>query len=95
MKRCPISKTLELVMPRYFFATADGERHQDTEGTELPGLSAARVAAIKYAGAIMEDEPSVLWDGRDFRVEVTDERGLLLFTIITLAVNAPAGGDTN
>jgi hypothetical protein len=81
-------------MPRYFFSTADGERDKDDEGSELPDLSAARVAAIKYAGAIMEHEPAVLWDGRDFRVEVTDEHDMLLFTIITLAVNAPAAGNT-
>ena len=80
-------------MPRYFFNTADGHRDVDTEGLELPDHAAARIAAIRHAGAIMEHEPDVLWDGRDFRVEVTDERRLLLFTIITLAVNAPAGGD--
>ena len=82
-------------MPRYFFATADGERSPDDQGTELPNHAAARVAAIKYAGAMMEKKPEVLWDGRDFRVEVTNEQGLMLFTIIALAINAPGSGNTN
>ena len=76
-------------MPRYFFHTADGVRERDTVGTELKDARAARVEAIRYAGAIINDTPDVLWDGRDFRVEVTDERQALLFTIITLAVDAP------
>jgi hypothetical protein len=80
-------------MPRYFFSTGGGEREVDEEGLDLRDHAAARVAAIKHAGTIMENEPDVLWDGRDFRVEVADDRGLLLFTIIALAVNAPAGGD--
>jgi hypothetical protein len=77
-------------MPRYFFSTANGERDIDKDGMELADPTAARIAAIRHAGAIMENEPEVLWDGGDFRVEVTDDCGLLLFTIITLAVDAPA-----
>jgi hypothetical protein len=77
-------------MPRYFFATADGSRERDDEGLELSDNNAARRAAIRYAGAIMEGDPNVLWDGQDFRIEVTDEKGRLLFTVITLAVDAPA-----
>jgi len=36
----------------------------------------------------------VLWDGRDFHVEVTDGQGLLLFTLTAYVTNAPAAGDT-
>ena len=81
-------------MPRYFFHTADGSRDRDLEGVDLEDHGVARKEAIKFAGSVLNDQPSVLWDGRDFRVEVTNRKGDLLFTIITLAVNAPAGGDT-
>ena len=80
-------------MARYFFHTADGTRDWDAEGMELPDGGAARKAAIRYAGAVMNDEPDVLWDGRDFRVEVTDAERHLLFTVITLAVDSPEAGD--
>ena len=80
-------------MPRYFFHTANGSREQDKEGMELQDDSAARREAIIYAGAIMVNEPGVLWDSQDFLVEVTDERNLILFTIIASAVNAPAAHD--
>ncbi|WP_374942335.1 hypothetical protein [Sphingomonas sp.] len=76
-------------MPHYFFHTANGERHRDRSGVDLPDDAAARVEAIRFTGAVMTDEPDVLWDGRDFRVEVTDAEQRPLFTIITLAVDAP------
>lgn len=79
-------------MPRYFFHTADGTRERDTVGTVLEGLDQARVQAIQFAGEILSGEPEVLWDGRDFRIEVTDEQDLMLFTVITIAVDAPASG---
>lgn len=81
-------------MPRYFFTTENGQVHQDDIGTELAGLAAARVHAIQYAGEVMAHEPDVLWDGREFHVEVSDERQALLFIVICHTRNAPAGGDT-
>lgn len=77
-------------MPRYFFHTADGSRQRDEEGTELRDQQAARTEAVRFAGALMGDRPDMLWDGHDFRVEVTDEAKHLLFTVITLVVDAPA-----
>ena len=74
-------------MPMYHFATIDGGRDEDPEGSECASDAAARIEAIRYAGAVMNHEPDVLWDGRQFRVEVTDDDGLLLFTILMLAVD--------
>ena len=79
-------------MPRYFFHTADGSRVRDTEGSELKDHGAARIEAIAYLGSCMRESPNVLSDGRDFRVEVTDDTEMLLFTIIALAIDAPASG---
>lgn len=81
-------------MPRYFFHTADGSYARDTDGTELPDHRSARKEAIKYAGSVLTHDPDLLWDGRDFRVEVTDESDLVLFTVIMLAVDSPAGSSS-
>jgi hypothetical protein len=32
-----------------------------------------------------------VWENHDFRVEVTDELGLHLFTVVTYTIDAPAG----
>ena len=80
-------------MPRFFFNTVDGGRDRDLEGTEYADAAAARIAAIRYAGDVLSDTPDIIWDGKGFRVEVTDEREQLLFTIITFAVDTPAAED--
>ena len=78
---------------RYFFHTADGSRDRDELGQEFATLAEARLNAIRYAGECMSYDPSILAGHCDFRIEVTDERGRLLCTVIMLAVNAPASGE--
>jgi hypothetical protein len=79
-------------MQRYYFHTADGSRDRDEVGTELDGHVAAKVEAIKFAGLCLADDPAALFDSHGFRVEVTDADGSLLFTVMTMAVDAPAAG---
>lgn len=81
-------------MNRYFFNTENGSAHRDEVGLELESMGAARVAAIRYTGQIMANEPDVLRDGKEFHVQVTDDRGLNLFEVICYVNNAPAAGDT-
>lgn len=77
-------------MPRYFFNTADGSRDRDVEGTELADLNAARKEAIQFTGAVLRDDPDRIWDGRDFRVDVSDENDTSLLIVITMAIDAVA-----
>lgn len=79
-------------MPRYFFHTADGSRDLDREGIDCADDGAARKQAIRYAGEVMRDEPQVLWDDHDFRVEVMNEAEDLLFTVVMISIDAPASG---
>jgi hypothetical protein len=76
-------------MPHYFFNTANGARERDDQGIDLPNDATARVEAIRFAGSVLSDEPDLLWDGQEFRVEVADAEGTLLFTIKMAAVDAP------
>lgn len=76
-------------MPRYYFHCADGHREPDLEGTELANDEAAQLTAVAFAGEVLKHDPKELWDKGQWRVEVTDTQGVLLFTIITLAVDAP------
>ena len=76
-------------MPRYHFHCADGHREPDLEGTELADDEAAQHTAIAFAGEVLKYDPKDLWQKGQWRVEVTDAQGALLFTVITLAVDAP------
>ena len=68
-------------MPLFYFNLDDHVRDVDLEGTELADVAEARVAAIVFAGAYLRDNPGLITDGRDFRVEVADENGIVLFTV--------------
>ena len=76
-------------MPRYHFGSVDGHREPDKEGMELSNLEAAKAHAMEYAGDVLKSDPAVLWRHGQWRVEVTDDNGELLFTVITLAIDAP------
>ena len=77
-------------MPRYFFNTTNGIHVRDTVGVELDNHAAARVKAIQLTGHLLSEEPDYLWDGHNFRVEVTDPSGSLLLTVVSLAIDATA-----
>lgn len=89
----PVRKAYSTPVIRYFFHTADGSRERDTEGVALASLHDARVEAIKFAGDRIAEQPDMLADGRPFRVEVTNEHGLQLFTVVTFAIDSTVVGD--
>ena len=68
-------------MPRFHFNVYDRICVLDTEGTELPDWQAARLEAVRYAGALLVDEAQHVARGEDWRMEVTDEVGLMLFRL--------------
>jgi hypothetical protein len=81
------------LVPRSRFHSADGERDYDREGCELPDDEAAQIEAVRYAGEVLRWNAAALWARGQWRVEVTDDAGTLLFTVITLAVDAPRPPD--
>ena len=80
-------------MPHYYFNSADGARERDREGTELADDAAAQVEAVKFAGEVLKDAPEWLWERGQWRVEVTNDDGELLFAVIMLAMDAPKPGE--
>ena len=76
-------------MPRFHFNVRDGSDHPDLEGCELPDIEEARMHAARYAGDLLAGDPKTFWDGTDWRMEVTDEKGLILFSLMFVAIDAP------
>jgi hypothetical protein len=68
-------------MPRYFFHAFDGYSSRDTEGTELPDVYAAQHLAIRTSGEILRDMGARFWDGAEWKLNVTDEQGQVLFVL--------------
>ncbi len=79
-------------MPRYYFHVHDGFTRMDAEGSELPNLQAARAEALKRAGAIIADAGARADFGEEWRLEVTDHTGLMLFRMDFVVAESPAAG---
>ncbi|MGH1572914.1 DUF6894 family protein [Methylobacterium sp. P31] len=76
-------------MPRFHFHVHDGYSELDTEGTELSDWQAARLEAIRLAGDILKHDAHRIALGEDWRIEVTDHTGLVLFQMTFLVVESP------
>ncbi|MBP2495365.1 hypothetical protein ABID82_002302 [Methylobacterium sp. PvP062] len=76
-------------MPRFYFNVHDGKSGLDVVGTELPDIPTARIEAVRLAGEILRDEaPHIVLDN-DWRLEVTNHRGLVLFQMAVLLIESP------
>ncbi|GJE30507.1 DUF6894 family protein [Methylobacterium oxalidis] len=76
-------------MPRYHLNVYDGVSRPDAEGVDLPDWQAARVEAIRRAGEFLKEDAQRVALGEDWRIEVTDHTGLILFQMTFLVVEAP------
>lgn len=77
-------------MPRYFFNIHDGETSLDEEGTDLSDPRAASVAAVAMSGELIRDHAARFWPGHLWKLDVTDERGAVVFTL-NLAAHGASG----
>jgi hypothetical protein len=79
-------------LARYFFHTNNpAERNvQDDVGMDFPSVHEAKCAAVKYAGQLLADAAEHFWDAADFELTVTDGKGLILFTMRVVGIEAPA-----
>lgn len=77
-------------MPRYYFDVADGTRDIDLEGCDLDDLAAARAYAVKFVAEIIANDPNRLWLDSDVRIEVTEDSGALVATVVVLAIDSAA-----
>ena len=77
-------------MYRFHFNIHDGSSTPDEDGTELPDIDAARRQAAQLMGQMLCDDPDMFWNGEEWHLDVTDERGLVLFSLLFATVDAAA-----
>jgi hypothetical protein len=66
---------------RYHFQVRTESHVALTETADLQGAHEARVEAARRIGVLLHDHAHQLWADEEWRMDVTDERGLILFTI--------------
>lgn len=68
-------------MPRFHFNIFDGHGTLDTDGTELRDCQAARREGVRLAGMVLAGEVDDFLPGEDWKLEVTDPTGFVLFRL--------------
>lgn len=77
-------------MSRYFFHSEDGLCYPDTEGTDLPDLTAVRIEAVRVMCDILREHAAEFWDTKEWKLTVTDDSAMTLFTLDMAAQLAPS-----
>ncbi len=54
-----------------------------------PSIHAAKCEAVKYAGQLLSDVAEHFCDTGHFELTVTDDQGLILFTMGVVGIEAP------
>jgi hypothetical protein len=62
----------------------------ETLAVESADLTALRIEVASFVGELLKDHAGKIWADEDWRVDVTDERGLILYVMHVSAVQAPA-----
>jgi hypothetical protein len=68
-------------LPRYYFNVRHNTAERDGEGSELADIQAARLAAVRLSGELIQELDRSFWDTPDWRLEVTDAGQNVLFTL--------------
>lgn len=76
-------------MPLYRFRVYDGRHDADVTEVELPNAQAARAEALRFAGDSIRDAAKYPVFSEEWRAEVTDGTGLLLFRMDFVLAEAP------
>jgi hypothetical protein len=77
-------------LARYHFQVRTESHVALAETADLQGAQEARVEAARRIGALLDEHAHQLWADEDWRMDVTDETGLILFTIQVSALDSAA-----
>jgi hypothetical protein len=77
-------------MPRFHFNLHDGVNHRDFVGKELSCIAQARSGAIRFSSEFLQLNTLNFWIDDEWRMDVTDHAGLILFSVNFFSIDAPA-----
>jgi hypothetical protein len=79
-------------MPRYNIELRNAERVWDTIQVERDDLAALRIEVAQFVGEVLKDHAELIRKDQEWRVDATDEDGLILFVLHLFATDSPALG---
>jgi hypothetical protein len=67
-------------LARFHFQVRTQSHVAFTEAADLPGLEKARTEAARRVRVLLTEHAQQIWADKDWQMDVTDDRGLILFT---------------
>jgi hypothetical protein len=77
-------------MPRFNIELRTESHVRETVSVESNDLTALRIEVAQFVGEMLRDHANAIWTDEDWRVDVTDDAGLILFVLHISAINAAA-----
>ena len=77
-------------MPRYAINLRTPSTVSDSWHVEMDDHTALRIELARFVGEFLKDHAKAIWEDQDWRVDVTDETGLILYVMQVSASNTPA-----
>ena len=77
-------------MPRYNIEVRTESHVAETLAVQAEDLSALRVEVAQFVGELLRDHAAQIWSDEDWRIDATDESGLILFVMHVSATNTAA-----
>jgi hypothetical protein len=77
-------------VPLYHIELRTANRVWQTLDIEKDGLLALRIEMARFVGQLLQDHAQQIWADEDWRVDVTDESGLILYVMHLSATNTAA-----
>ncbi|PWG02847.1 DUF6894 family protein [Sphingosinicella humi] len=77
-------------MARYNIELRTESRVSETLQVEKADLTELRIEVARFVGDLLKDHANQIWIDEDWRVDVTDQTGLILYVMQITATNSAA-----
>lgn len=77
-------------MAKYNIELRSAGQVWDTVPVEMEDLEQLRIEMAQFVGELLKDHAGKLWEDQDWRVDVTDEAGLILYVMHISATDTAA-----
>jgi hypothetical protein len=77
-------------MARYNIELRTAGQVWETVPVETADIADLRIELAKFVGELLKDHAGKIWADEDWRVDVTDETGLILYVMHISATDSPA-----
>jgi hypothetical protein len=77
-------------MPKYSIELRTADRVWESLAVDRSDLTALRTEVARFVGELLRDHAQQIWADEDWRVDVTDETGLILYVMHVSATDSAA-----